>query len=579
MATETELSKQCVPINKIPKHSVDWVMRVLVIRKGSVISYSNTRHEGTFQTVILVDDEGTKLQATLFNKHIDTWKDFLKTNKTYYIANELLDRVNPNYTSVHKEIELTITDNTIIRESDHVVSTHNFSNGFVSLEQAEKLPNGAIFGNSSYDLLIIFVNYIIQITNLYIRYSDLLCVLVTVNPIIEKGDSKRREIVVTNELMDCTTVTLWGDFALNDGAFLEKLKDDQPILGLCDVRVSIYKGIFGISTLPVSSVLINPIFQKALDLRAWREVIKAEKKAITTTPSKVMRKATEVTLPNIMDGTLADTQGALYKFKAKIIDILNTDEPWYSSCKKCHKKVQVKQHTTTCPNCNIQNVEYEMRYYLRLEVCAGEQRARVILFDAAQMLVGCNVEEYIKTTSENKEECMYYHRLVLIKDKEFNFLVRIDMNNSNPRRSLIAQEIHAIEDEAVIIMSDESKSLTPPTNRGKKSTALERHVLEDKSPIIVEEPQNVRPRRKRSKKSNALHVLEDEAPNIVAEVQSVRLRTKRGKKSNTQQIHVVGEESPNIVEEVRSVMPTTSTSKKINNEHLQIKTKFTKVES
>jgi len=89
----------------------------------------------------------------------------------------------------------------------------------------------------------------------------------------------------------------------------------------------------------------------------------------------------------------------------------------------------------------------------------------------------------------------------------------------------------------------------------------------------------VRPRRKRSKKSNVLHVLEDEAPNIVAEVQSVRLRTKTGKKSNMQQIHVVGEEAPNIVEEVRSVMPTTSRSKKINNEHLQIKTKFTKVES
>ncbi|KAH0696173.1 hypothetical protein KY290_013547 [Solanum tuberosum] len=472
MATETELSKQSVPINKIPKHSVDWVMRVLVISKGSVISYNNTRHEGTFQTVILVDDEGTKLQATLFNKHINTWKDFLKTNKTYYIANGLLDRV-------------------------------------------EKLPNGAIF--------------------------DLLYMLVTVNPIIEKGNSKRRKIVVTNELMDCMTVTLWGDFTVNDGAFLENLKDDQPILGLCDVRVSIYKGIFGISTLPVNSVLINPIFQKALDLRAWREVIKAEKKAIITTPSKVMRKATEVTLPNTMDDTLVDTQGALYKFKFKIVNILNIDEPWYSSCKKCHKKVQVKQDTTTCPNCNIQNVEYDMRYYLRLELCTGEQHARVILFDAAQMLVGCNVEEYIKTTSE--------------------------------------KEIHVIEDEAVIIMADESKSLTPPTNRGKKSNALDKHVLEDESPIIVEEPQFVRPRKKRPKKSNALHVLEDEAPNIVVEVQSVRLRTKRGKKSNAQQIHVVGEEAPNIVEEVRSVMPTTSRSKKINNEHLQIKTKFTKVES
>jgi len=89
------------------------------------------------------------LQATLFNKHIDTWKDFLKTNKSYYIANGLLDRVNPNYTFVHKEIELSITDNTIIKESDHVVSTHNFSEGFVSLEHTEKLPNGAIFGNYS----------------------------------------------------------------------------------------------------------------------------------------------------------------------------------------------------------------------------------------------------------------------------------------------------------------------------------------------------------------------------------------------------------------------------------------------
>ncbi|KAG5576034.1 hypothetical protein H5410_056168, partial [Solanum commersonii] len=334
----------------------------------------------------------------------------------------------------------------------------------------------------------------------------------------------------------------------NDGAFIEKLIDDQPIVGLCDVRVSIYKGIFGISTLPVSSVLINPIFQKALDLRAWREVITAEKKAITTTPSKVMRKATEVTLPNIMDGTLADTQGALYKFKAKIVKVLNTDEPWYSSCKKCHKKVQVKQDTTTCPNCKIQNVEYEMRYSLRLEVCAREQRVRVTLFDAAQITIFMLIYPIVDISYRRKNE--------------FNYSGK-----------------HAIEDEAVIIIADESKSLTPPTNTGKKSNALERHVLEDESPIIVEEPQLVRPRRKRCNKTNALHVLEDEAPNIVAEVQVVRLRTKRGKKYNVQQIHVVGEEAPNIVKDEQSVMPTTSRSKKINDEHLQIKTKFTKVES
>ncbi|KAG5572813.1 hypothetical protein H5410_062579 [Solanum commersonii] len=79
MATEIELAKQSVPINKIPKHS------------------------------------GTKIQGTLFNKHIETRKDFLKPNKSDSIVNGRLDRVHPNYSSVHEEMELFFTDNTIIK--------------------------------------------------------------------------------------------------------------------------------------------------------------------------------------------------------------------------------------------------------------------------------------------------------------------------------------------------------------------------------------------------------------------------------------------------------------------------------
>ncbi|KAG5588313.1 hypothetical protein H5410_048747 [Solanum commersonii] len=65
MATEMELAKQSVPINKILKSSVDSVMRVLVIRRGSVIPYKNSRHEGTFRTIILVDEEVTTLTLSL----------------------------------------------------------------------------------------------------------------------------------------------------------------------------------------------------------------------------------------------------------------------------------------------------------------------------------------------------------------------------------------------------------------------------------------------------------------------------------------------------------------------------------
>ncbi|KAM3382651.1 hypothetical protein P3S68_008226 [Capsicum galapagoense] len=312
MPIETELSIQSLPINKIPKYSVDWVVKALVIRRGSIIPYRNARNEGSFRTIILIGEEGTKIQATLFNKYIQTWKDLLKPNKSYYIANGRLNRVNPNYSSVYKEFEFYFTNNTIVKESVHDVLTNNFFNGFVSLEHVEKLSNGTLF--------------------------DLVCILLAVNPIIEKGNNKRREIIDSNESQEKTTVTLWGDFTVDNGAFMEKLKDDKPILGLCDVRVSIYKG------------------------------------------------------------------ESFYKFKVTILKILNKDEPGFSSCNKCHKIVQVIQETASCSNCSIENVDYEIRYSLRLQISDGERRARVILFEAARFFHGYNVKEYIESTSVKKEE-------------------------------------------------------------------------------------------------------------------------------------------------------------------------------
>ncbi|KAM3216542.1 hypothetical protein P3L10_025983 [Capsicum annuum] len=304
MPIETELSIQSLPINKIPKYSVDWVVKALVIRRGSIIPYRNARNEGSFRTIILIGEEGTKIQATLFNKHIQTWKDLLKPNKSYYIANGRLNCVNPNYSSVYKEFELYFTNNTIVKESVHDVLTKNFFNGFVSLEHVEKLSNGTLF--------------------------DLVCILLAVNPIIEKGNSKRREIIDSNESQEKTTVTLWGDFTVDDGAFMEKLKDDKPILGLCDE--------------------------------------------------------------------------SFYKFKVTILEILNKDQTGFSSCNKCHKIVQVIQETASCSNCSIENIDYEIRYSLRLQIFDGERRARVILFEAARFFLGYNVKEYIESTSVKKEE-------------------------------------------------------------------------------------------------------------------------------------------------------------------------------
>lgn len=50
----------------------------------------------------------------------------------------------------------------------------------------------------------------------------------------------------------------------------------------------------------------------------------------------------------------------------------------------------------------------------------------------------------------HNKEYKNYPKLPLSINNQFNFLVQIDMKKSNSRQSLIAHEIHQLEDEAPI---------------------------------------------------------------------------------------------------------------------------------
>ncbi|KAG5585196.1 hypothetical protein H5410_045630 [Solanum commersonii] len=88
------------------------------------------------------------------------------------------------------------------------------------------------------------------------------------------------------------------------------MKNDIPILGLCDTTLYFYNklsivvvsnlqqalvtlGTFEISIISMSSVFINPQFQKSTDL--------AENKVLMVTPSKEMRRTIEVPLNNLFN--------------------------------------------------------------------------------------------------------------------------------------------------------------------------------------------------------------------------------------------------------------------------------------
>ncbi|XP_016485940.1 replication protein A 70 kDa DNA-binding subunit B-like [Nicotiana tabacum] len=421
MASEKELLDQCVPINSLRVSDSSWVIRVLVFGSGIVKEFNNKTNQGTRKIVTLVDEEGTKIHATLFNGYIELWKNYLQQNKIYYIINGRINSANPNFQSVHNELEIGFKENTLVEESNSHFSTIGFSNNFISFDEASKCTNGTIF--------------------------DIVGILVDIKPSMGEGSKKRREIVLINEMVDRKTVTLWNDFSEIDGQVLQKLIDEKPVVAACDVRKTSYRGNFSISTTYVSSIMINPKFEKAVALQKWHDYKKAKNIDISLLPSIQLKNAREVKIEDIKDDSFDNKEDTYFKFNARIKDIMNKDEPWYSSCKKCYKKVDVINNIAKCHHCGVENVDYQERYILKLEVFDKKERCYVTLFESTRYLLGCDVTTYIQSISQKKEEFKFYRKLVLSREKEFTFLVKIDSKNGGDRdgRRFIAEEIQEVE--------------------------------------------------------------------------------------------------------------------------------------
>ncbi|KAH0725136.1 hypothetical protein KY284_001001 [Solanum tuberosum] len=123
-------------------------------------------------------------------------------------------------------------------------------------------------------------------------------------------------------------MTLWGDFAEIEGQMLQTLESDKLVLVFCDVKSSIYQGDFVLSTNPISSLLINPQFEKVNNLQQWNDNMKAQKINISLMPSKLMKTARQVKITNILNGSLVIVKDMYYKFNATISSIDNNMDPW-----------------------------------------------------------------------------------------------------------------------------------------------------------------------------------------------------------------------------------------------------------
>ncbi|KAK4716405.1 hypothetical protein R3W88_014743 [Solanum pinnatisectum] len=142
---------------------------------------------------------------------------------------------------------------------------------------------------------------------------------------------------------------------------LQTLESEKSVLAFCDVKSSIYPRDFVLSTTPISSLIINPQFEKANNVQQWNDNMKAQKIGISLMPSRLMQIARQVKITNILNGSLAIVKDMYYKFNVTVFGIDNNTNPWYHACKKCYRRVTVIKRSAICTYCGTKDIDYEER--------------------------------------------------------------------------------------------------------------------------------------------------------------------------------------------------------------------------
>ncbi|XP_042511724.1 replication protein A 70 kDa DNA-binding subunit D-like [Macadamia integrifolia] len=273
-----------IHINQLTSYENDWKIKVLVLNKSEIKEYKNAKGPGKFQKITLLDDEGTKIQAIFFNDVVDNLCDTLNAGKTYFISDAIVKKVNPNFKNVNKEHELTLNANSKIEEVEDCLDVEKSKYNFTKLNEL-KWDADTCKRNELLD----DIGILVQVQNAF---------TITTRFNVKKN---KREIKIMDK--ECTPIllTLWKNYATNEGSKLLDIVSQNPIIAFSAVSQVEYQG-GSLGTTGFTSIEINPTIPEAEDLKQWfKSKDGQEKKILNMSKEEKFKKYEHVVMKDLTE--------------------------------------------------------------------------------------------------------------------------------------------------------------------------------------------------------------------------------------------------------------------------------------
>ncbi|KAI7732292.1 hypothetical protein M8C21_028005 [Ambrosia artemisiifolia] len=416
------MTRRVHPLASLNPYQGNWTIKVRLTSKGNMRHYKNARGEGCVFNVELTDEDGTQIQATMFNEAAKKFFDVFEMGKVYYISKGTLKVANKQFKTVQNDYEMTLNEYSQVEEA---------------VNEAAFIPETK-FNFVPIDQLGPYVNQK--------ELIDVIGVVQSVSPTmsirrkIDNESIPKRDITIADDTKKTVVISLWNTLATDLGQKLLDMAGESPVVAIKSLRVSDFQGV-SLSTVNKSIIEINPNSPDSEKLKSWfqTEGKETNMESIGSNLSPSMKNGgrsmytDRVTLDQITSNpSLGEEKPVWYSVRACMSMIRSDQAMYYQACKTCLKKVTEDMGSGYwCQACQKNESDCSLRYILSAKFTDTSSGAWFSVFsDEAEKLIGCSASELHDLKSQDdsndfqtqlkKATWVPYCFRVMVAQKEYN---------------------------------------------------------------------------------------------------------------------------------------------------------------
>ncbi|KAK1436493.1 hypothetical protein QVD17_02273 [Tagetes erecta] len=384
-AARMSMTRRVHPLASLNPYQGNWTIKVRLTAKGTMRHYKNARGEGCVFNVELTDEDGTQIQATMFNEAAKKFFDVFEMGKVYYISKGTLKVANKQFKTVQNDYEMTLNENSQVEEAVNEAA-------FVPETQFNFVPIDQLGPYVQQKQLIDVIGVVKDVSpTMSIRRK------------IDNETVPKRDITIADDTKKTVVVSLWGALATDLGQKLLDIVNESPVVAIKSLRVSDFQGV-SLSTVSKSIVEINPNSPDSQKLKSWycSEGKETSMESVGSGLSPSMKSgvgADRVTLDHITSNpSLGEEKPAVFTTRA-CMSLIKSDQPmYYRACPTCKKKVTEEPGSGYwCQECQKRETNCSLRYMVSAKFSDVSGGAWFSVFsDEAAKIIGCSADELDK---------------------------------------------------------------------------------------------------------------------------------------------------------------------------------------